>query len=800
MLAPTHRDDFADVLETGISPRPAKPGPAALLVARYQIVPFFEPGRAKLLAELRAWADDAAPARARLLHGAGGMGKTRLFIHWCAQLRNEGWRAGFLRKEASRERFAALVADGRPTLVAVDYAELRQGLTGLLQLVAARLDPGGGGRLRMVLLAREIGDWWTALRTSDAEVQGLLDDHAPLALGALAHGREEREEAFAEALKRFAAVDGKEVARGASPSLPPLEDELYDRVLYIHMAALRALEGVVVRAERLLGDMLDHEERFWLTQLSAEERSAARGRKFKEQVARVVVALTLLGGARERAQLRGVMRRVLGAEDEGLELLLRDLYPGGRGERYVNGLEPDLLGEALVHRTLERLQQAGEAKEYLAAVFDGAEEPALETGFVVLGRLSEQYPDEAGKWIAEVLGGDVTGRALPALAAAKALGKKTAHARVGVELARVLERVGTIELAQRLEEAGLPEQTVSLREVRMWVTQLQLVPLPEDAGADALAERARVLNNLGVWQSRLGRLEAALASTCEAVEIRRQLAKEQPHAFLPDLALSLSNLGNRQGRVGQWEAALTSSHEAVEIYRRLAQKQPGAFLAYLALSLNNLGAWQSELGQREEALTAFREAVEIRRKLAQERPDAFLPDLAMSLSNLGKCESEWGHPGAALASAPEAVEIYRRLAQEQPDAFLPDLAMSLNTLGYCQSRSGQREAAWASTREGAKLYRKLAQERPDAFLPDLARNLNTLGDCQSELGQREAALASAQEALNVIWPFFLSLPRGFERLTRLILDSLQQHLKDLGLAPSPELLERLTIFQQKLSA
>ena len=334
-IVPVRQDDFGDVLETGISPPPAKPGPSALLVARYQIVPFFEPGRARLLAELRAWAEDAAPARACLLHGAGGMGKTRLFIHWCGQLRNEGWRAGFLRKEASRERFAALVKDAQPTLVAVDYAELRQGLAGLLQLVADRRGSGGRGRLRMVLLAREIGDWWTALRTSDAEVQGLLDDHAPLALGALAHGREEREETFEEALKRFAAVKGKEGVQVTSLSRPPLEDGLYDRVLYIHMAALRALEGEVVRAETLLGDTLDHEERFWLTQLSAEERPAPRGRRFKEQVARVVVALTLLGGARDRGQLRGVMRRVLGGEDEELLWLLRDLYPGGREERYV---------------------------------------------------------------------------------------------------------------------------------------------------------------------------------------------------------------------------------------------------------------------------------------------------------------------------------------------------------------------------------------------------------------------------------------------------------------------------------
>ena len=396
-----------------------------------------------------------------------------------------------------------------------------------------------------------------------------------------------------------------------------------------------------------------------------------------------------------------------------------------------------------------------------------------------------------GHGIEQVLVDDVMSRALPALAAAKALGRKTAHARVGVELARVLEQAGTIELAQRLEEAELPEQTVSLLEVSMWVTQLQLLPLPEGAGVDALAERARVLNNLGVWQGKLGKRGAALASTREAMELRRKLAQERPDEFLPDLAMSLSNLGNRQGRLGQRQAALVSSHEAVEIYRNLSQKKPDAFLQYLALSLNNLGAWQSELGQQEEALTSFREAVEIRRELARKRPDAFLPDLAMSLTNLGKCESDLGQGEAALASAPEAVELYRKLAQERPDAFLPDLAMSLGTLGYCQSEMGQREAALASTCESVKLYRKLAQERPDAFLPDLARSLNDLGNCQSELGQREAGLASAQEALDVIWPFFLSIPPAFERLTRLTLDSLQGRLKDLGGPPTPELLDRL---------
>ncbi|HEX2573143.1 MAG TPA: TIR domain-containing protein, partial [Polyangia bacterium] len=591
-IAPVRQDDFGDVLETGISPPPAKPGPASLLVARYQVVPFFEPGRAKLIAELRAWAVDAAPARARLLHGAGGMGKTRLFIHWCGQLRKEGWRAGFLRTETPSERFGALIDDERPTLVVVDYAEMRQGLVELLQLVAKRRGDGGRGRLRVVLLAREIGDWWTALRTSDGAVQGLLDDHAPLVLAPLAQAREEREQRFHEALKCFAAMIGKPIENVITPSL---EDERYDRVLYVHMAALRALEGGEVQAETLLGDALDHEERFWLMQLPAGERAALKGRKSKERVALTMAALTLLGGVRDRGQLRALVRRVIGVEDEELQLLLRDLYPGGREGRYVSGLEPDLLGEVLVHRVLELLQQAGEASGYLAAVFDGAGEQEVEMGFVVLGRLSERYPDDAGVWIAQVLGGDVMSRAPPALAAAKALGKKTAHARVGAELARALERAGTIELAQRLEEAELPDQTVSLREVGMWVMKLQLVPLPEGADMEALAERARVLNNLGARQSDLGQREEALASSRESVALRRELAQARPDAFLPALASSLNNLSTHQSDLGQREEALASSREAVEIRRKLAQAQPDAFLPALASSLNNLSTHQSDL-------------------------------------------------------------------------------------------------------------------------------------------------------------------------------------------------------------
>ena len=73
------------------------------------------------------------------------------------------------------------VAGDRPTLIVVDYAEARPGLVNLLRRLADR-PVEGLPPCRVVLLAREIGDWWLALRQHDADVALLLDRHLPLRL------------------------------------------------------------------------------------------------------------------------------------------------------------------------------------------------------------------------------------------------------------------------------------------------------------------------------------------------------------------------------------------------------------------------------------------------------------------------------------------------------------------------------------------------------------------------------------------------------------------------------------------
>ncbi|WP_437741006.1 hypothetical protein WME73_36735 [Sorangium sp. So ce302] len=589
-------DPLDDLLVPGTSEPPVEASPAALLNARYQVVPFF--GRADVLKEIHAWCGATAPVRARLFYGPGGIGKTRLFIEACAQLRREGWRAGFIPGGVDERQVEALMAAERPTFAVVDYAESRPDLRALLEPAGRARARKGRGRLRLVLLARNAGDWWTFLQGSDAELGALLGDHAPRELPPGVAASPQRIGAFREAAASFAHVLRKAVP-GATP---PLNDRRYDRVLYLHMAALATVEGREFTAETLMASTLDHEQRFWSSRFPRSDSFDAR--RFIEQMRRAVTALTLRGGAPSRGEAAALVARIMDERDEQLVdrylRFLRDLYPGqGRASRagdYLGGLEPDLLGEAMVHRTLSL--EGGEAGSYLDRVLEClAGDDALGTAFTVLGRLSEDQPEDGEQWITHVLGRDVVSRAMAAFEAAKALGERTAHARLGSVLAKALEREGTIDLAEQMARAGLPERTVSLREVTLWAEQKRLEHLPEGAELERLAERARLLNNLGNRQSELGQLEAALASTQEAVTIRRTLAEQRPDAFLPDLAMSLNNLGNRQSALGQREAALASTQEALDTIWPCFLDVPHAFAPKTSIILHRMLQILEMLGQ-----------------------------------------------------------------------------------------------------------------------------------------------------------------------------------------------------------
>lgn len=119
----------------------------------------------------------------RLLHAAGGAGKTRLGLQWARERPNHGGQsaAGFIAGALTPENVATLAA-AHADLV-LDYAESRPHLADLLRALATRAQQKIPGHLRLLLLARGDGDWWSNLTAADDAIGALLaDGPAPLAL------------------------------------------------------------------------------------------------------------------------------------------------------------------------------------------------------------------------------------------------------------------------------------------------------------------------------------------------------------------------------------------------------------------------------------------------------------------------------------------------------------------------------------------------------------------------------------------------------------------------------------------
>jgi hypothetical protein len=327
--------------------RPDLFAPSALLRAEYGIVPF--QGRESELADLDSWCADERPIGVRLYTGAGGIGKTRLMLEVLGRAAEAGWRAGFVTRDAvTQSGLRRLVRDTPELLLIVDYAETRR--SDVQAMIKAALD-GGGGKVRLVLLARARADWWRDLLAHGDRVGDLLEGPATsvLELGPVAREAGERRAAFESATKSFAAALRRPLPGALAPAL---EREAFERVLFIHLKALAAVEGELsadedAEEQALLAYALKRERRFWDDGARAAGLDSLAG----SPIAQAAAVVTLAGEATDHA---GAIRLLSGvplladqpvAVIEGVAELLHRLYPG---EYWLQGVQPDLLGEHLV--------------------------------------------------------------------------------------------------------------------------------------------------------------------------------------------------------------------------------------------------------------------------------------------------------------------------------------------------------------------------------------------------------------------------------------------------------------------
>src|SRR5205823_4934600 len=279
------------------------------------------------------------------------------------------------------------------------------------------------------------------------------------------------------------------------------------------------------------------------------------------------------------------------------------------------------------------------------------------------------------------------------------------------------------ELSKAPKEKKVEAEKTTKEAIQAWLLKGQLLTVQfrfDDAekayqGAIETSPESFEANFAFAWFSQqLNHYDKAKSAYGRSLELARRNQDDG------EIAMTLNNLAMLDGDQNRPGAARKGFEEALKIYRNLAKNNPDGYLPDVAVTVNNLAILNRAQNRMEEARKGFEEALKIRRELAQKNPDAYLPDLAMTLNNLANLDRVQNRVEEARKGFEEALKIYRELTKNNPNAYLSDLAMTLNNLANLNRAQNRVEAARKQYEEALKIRRELVKTNPDAYLADLA--------------------------------------------------------------------------------
>jgi tetratricopeptide (TPR) repeat protein len=663
----------------------------------------------------------------------------------------------------------SLINSTQPVCLIIDYAETRQ--QQLLELIKALLAVNVAHSIRILLLARDGGEWWNLLAAKDSACEILLSGMAttgPYQLPRLHDNLESRQAAYRRAVAAFA----KKLGVPESSGIPKLEEEHFGHPLYLQMAALLALHGEQPgSAESVARSLIGHERRYWQRVLLSITEIKAR----QEEYAALLMTLATLSNGLSTVRDSEALWSNIGEEKAVLKPLfnaLAQLYPARQG---VDGFRPDLLGEALVAQSV--LSSSG--NQLLNTVLGSKNSAIRLSSLTVLARILRNR-EELSSIIESALSEHFVACADELI---------TVIVDTPSPFTGIAERVFTnLPSAKKYQACGVLSkhfeyEIIPLIDLAVLVAQAQLSKFDhnnKNNHVEYLASRAAALMRLSVSLSWQGSILAAAEKAEQALNIREKLAKVKPERFEPDLAASLSNLASYLSALGRIDEAEVIGKQALNIRERLAKAKPERFEPDWAASLSNYANRLSELGRTDEAVVIAKQALDISEKLAKVKPELFDSDWARSLGNYANRLNELGRTEEAEVIAKQALAIHEKLAKAKPERFEPDWASSLGNYGAHLSELGRTDEAEEFARQALAIHERLAKAKPERFEPDWASSLSNYGNRLNELGRFDEAEAIAKQAVMIHERLAKIKPERYEPNLITSLGNYAIHLSELG--------------------
>ena len=255
------------------------------------------------------------------------------------------------------------------------------------------------------------------------------------------------------------------------------------------------------------------------------------------------------------------------------------------------------------------------------------------------------------------------------------------------------------------------------------------------------------------------RPEDAMPWADQALKIQRELAEDQPNVgvFQERLGVSLGNLAMMEIDLHRLERALASSREAVEVKARLVRLRPGQVypLLLLADEYATLAGIDQKLDSYDDGVEAAERGVERAREAVALDPSRhdLNHQLATNLVVRADLLRDAGRTLRPIADAAESVAIERRLAREFPevDDYERHLGMSLSSLVVLLKAAGRAEEAEAVCREAIAVIERTRPGDPRSLAPiqRLVWLHAHLGDLLGRRGRADEAFVAYRKGLDL---------------------------------------------------
>lgn len=294
---------------------------------------------------------------------------------------------------------------------------------------------------------------------------------------------------------------------------------------------------------------------------------------------------------------------------------------------------------------------------------------------------------------------------------------------------------------------NLPQQiTETLRPILIVATESCLKQ------EHAKARQALHLMNLGQLLFNSGEFEKAKIHLEKASGNYNSLAKKNPHDFDAFKALSFLKYSNCLSELGETKVAYLIVSEAIRVYRKLVEKHPLLYLKEYALAYSTLSNTLSFLGRLDESVEAINQSIKAIKYLSKKYSVDCQIELAEYRYNLANRLIELNRIQEGANILIDVASVASNLSAKSPEVHEPFLAQALNDLGASQIQTKQYSEGLLSIEKAISIRSYLAKLSPKEYQIKWSRSLFNLASLKFELGHYDDALSIVLKVIDITKP------------------------------------------------